>query len=347
MKLPPRWGSTTLWSSRCCASTPVSSTATTTLESPRVRVHAAGTFIRLSSHCRIPSGFVTPRNDERLCHGSGKPAPEPSASGALPPPARLSWRSVASSASSKAYVTPGLPSTREMNPSERGTTTRASIALRSDTTTPPAEATAERICAGVVPWSNRTTVRLKGFPAAVAEPENASAAASAARRRLGRFTVISSSAGGIRRFIASSGKRRAARRRPFPKRYRRRSALADRPRLGLGLAVRQADVVGEDVLVVDHAVCRRIWVHVPGIGPDRVGVAPLVDRETAVVAVEARLGAVRRREHRRDDLEVVRRVAGGSAREDVVGVGEPGARTAGGWVSTLVLVAGEEPARRR
>src|SRR2546423_5545431 len=281
MKLPPRWGSTTLWSSRCCASTPVSSTATTTLESPRVRVHAAGTFIRLSSHCRIPSGFVTPRNDERLCHGSGKPAPEPSASGALPPPARLSWRSVARNVSVKAYVTPGLPSTREMNPSERGTTTSASIALRSDTTTPPAEATAERICAGVVPWSNRTTVRLKGFPAAMAEPENASAAVNAARRRLGRFTVVFLSASGIGSFITPPEYEGPPGGGPS-RETRRRSALADRPRSDIRLAVGQADVVGEDVLVVDQAVRRRVWINVPGVGPDRMGVGPLVDRETAV-----------------------------------------------------------------
>src|SRR2546430_15024304 len=89
-----------------------------------------------------------------------------------------------------------------MKPSARGITTSASIALRSDTTTAPAEPTAERICAEVVPWANRTTVRLNGFPAAVAEPENASAAANAARRRLGRFTVFFSSASGIGGFIA-------------------------------------------------------------------------------------------------------------------------------------------------
>src|SRR2546430_6939234 len=89
-----------------------------------------------------------------------------------------------------------------MKPSARGITTRLSMAVRSDTTTPPAELTAERICAEVVPWANRTTVRLNGFPAAVAEPENASAAANTARRRLGRFTVFFSSASGIGGFIA-------------------------------------------------------------------------------------------------------------------------------------------------
>src|SRR5438876_2942635 len=59
------------FSSRCDACTPVSRTATVTVLSPRVVAHAAGTFMRASSHWRIPSGLVTPRNDEASCQGSG------------------------------------------------------------------------------------------------------------------------------------------------------------------------------------------------------------------------------------------------------------------------------------
>src|ERR671931_1994017 len=101
-------------------------------------------------------------------------------------------------------MTAGLPSTRAMKPSERGTTTSASIALKSETTTAPADVTAERISAGLVPWAKRTTVTSNGFPAAVAEPEIASAAANAARRRLGRFTVFLVSARGRRSYITRS-----------------------------------------------------------------------------------------------------------------------------------------------
>ena len=56
----------------CDPCTPLSITATLT-PAPCVVDQAAGTFIRLSSHWRIPSGLVSPRNEEKSCHGSGGP----------------------------------------------------------------------------------------------------------------------------------------------------------------------------------------------------------------------------------------------------------------------------------
>ena len=94
----------------------------------------------------------------------------------------------------KRPVTSGFEATRESKPDEAGTTASAPIALRSPTTTPPAAVTAPRICAGVEPGENRTTVTPKGLPAAVADPVIASAAANVARRRVGRITVLQVSA---------------------------------------------------------------------------------------------------------------------------------------------------------
>jgi hypothetical protein len=65
------------------------------------------------------------------------------------------------------------------------------------------------IWTGDVPGVNRTTVIPKGFPAAVADPEIASAAKNAARRRLGRFTVVQASAGDRCFYITHSAERRA------------------------------------------------------------------------------------------------------------------------------------------
>src|SRR5437588_5098410 len=45
-------------------------------------------------------------------------------------------------------------------------------------------------------------------------------------------------------------------------------ALADRADLRLRPSVGQTDVVGEDVLVVDQPVLRRVGVGVAGVGPD-------------------------------------------------------------------------------
>ena len=89
------------------------------------------------------------------------------------------------------------------------------------------------------------------------------------------------------------------------------------------LAVRQADIVGEDVLVVDDAVRRRERVDVARVGPDRVRIVALVDRQPAVVAVEPALVAVGWREDGRNDLEVIRRLRAGAAGQDVVGVARP------------------------
>ena len=107
-----------------------------------------------------------------------------------------SWRSAPISVSAKRFVTDCFELTRPSKPAELGTTASASIALRSPTTTPPEAVTAARICAGVVPWANRTTVTPKGLPAAEADPVSASAATSVARRRVGRFTVLQASAAG-------------------------------------------------------------------------------------------------------------------------------------------------------
>ena len=180
MKLPPSEGSTTPRSSRWFASTPVSSTATAIESSPVVRFHAAGTFMRPSSHWRMPSGLVTPRKEERSCHGS---AAKPSGTRSSAP------RWVVSIESWKYAVTARFALRRAAKPVERGTTPSAPISLRSETTTPPAEATAARICAGVVWAENRTTVSPNGFPAAEEDPVSASAATSAASRRVGRFTI--------------------------------------------------------------------------------------------------------------------------------------------------------------
>src|SRR5207244_4824350 len=65
-------------------------------------------------------------------------------------------------------------------------------------------------------------------------------------------------------------------------------------------------------------VLRSVGVYVPSVGPDRVRLVSLGDRETAVVAVETGLSSVRRFEGRRDDLEVKRHLEVRTAAEHVV-----------------------------
>src|SRR2546423_14042598 len=91
---------------------------------------------------------------------------------------------------------------------------------------------------------------------------------------------------------------RAARRAALDCIRRRRLVLADLAGARPGLAVRQADVVGEDILVVDDPVGRRVRIDVPGVGPDGMCVDALVDGQAAVVTVEPALDPIRWREDR-------------------------------------------------
>src|SRR5919197_6484468 len=330
MKFPPRCRSTTLCSSRCSASTPVSRTATTMLRSPLVEAHAPGTCIRLSSHWRMPSGFVTPRNDGSSCQGSGKEPPvPPSLSGARPPPCSFtSPRSLTSSASWKAPTTAEFRRIRSAKPSVFEAAARAPIWLMSLTTTPPAEETAERICAGGVPGAKRTTVIPNGF-AADAEPAKASAPQTAARRRPGRFTMQSVSAPRPKSSITRSGRGKGPPKRPLflvrvcpgelPPARLPGEALPEHALAAVAVAVGKPDVVREDVLVVRDAV-QRERIGVPRVGPDRVRLVTTVHGQPAVVAVEPGLDSVRRREGRREHPEAVRGVVAAPAREHVVGI---------------------------
>lgn len=113
----------------------------------------------------------------------------------------------------------------------------------------------------------------------------------------------------------------------------------------LGLSVWQPGAGSEDVFVVDDAVFGE-RVLVAGVGPDRVRLVAVVDDQSAVVAVEAGLDAVRWCEHRRQDVEGVGQLLAPAAGGDVVGVGQAGAGVAGRRVASLVGVAGGEPGRR-
>src|SRR2546430_2584898 len=100
---------------------------------------------------------------------------------------------------------------------------------------------------------------------------------------------------------------------------------ADRADVELRPSVGQTDVVGEDVLVVDQPVLRRVGVGIAGVGPDWMRLGALGDHEPAVVTVEARLDTVRGREGGRDDLEVVGRLRVAPAGQVVVSVAGRGA----------------------
>src|SRR3989441_4608539 len=78
-----------------------------------------------------------------------------------------------------------------------------------------------------------------------------------------------------------------------------------------------------------------------------MGLGTLVDGQPAVIAIEARLDAVGRREHRREHLEAVWRIAIGAAREDVIRVLQPGPWTARLGIPALVRIAAQEAALRR
>ena len=113
----------------------------------------------------------------------------------------------------------------------------------------------------------------------------------------------------------------------------------------MGLSVWQPGAGSEGVFVVDDAVFGE-RVLVAGVGPDRVRLVAVVDDQSAVVAVDAGLDAVRWCEHRRQDVEGVGQLLAPAAGEDVVGVGQAGAGVAGRRVASLVGVAGGEPGRR-
>src|SRR2546425_5951195 len=110
------------------------------------------------------------------------------------------------------------------------------------------------------------------------------------------------------------------------------SALADLACTEARLSGGQPGAGRENVLVVHDAV---LWIRieVARVRPDRVRGGTRVDRQTAVVAVKAALDAVRRREDRREDPEVVGRPTAPTAGQHIVGVAGPhtgltrGART--------------------
>src|SRR2546428_10956406 len=93
---------------------------------------------------------------------------------------------------------------------------------------------------------------------------------------------------------------------------------------------RQLNGGGEDVLVVYHAVLGE-RVDVARVGPDRVRLGAAVDRQPTVVAVEARLDAIRRREFGRQDREAEWRAAPVVPREQIVQVVPSRPRTGGLW----------------
>ena len=191
------------FSSRCDFWTPVSRTATLMVLSPRVVAHAAGTFIRASSHWRIPSGLVTPRNEEASCHGSVKAGDLPK-TGELTgppraPPSRVSGLSNIDSA--KKPATWELAPIRAPKSRVTGTTAIAPTGLRSVTTSPPAFAIAACICAGVMPLSKRTIVIPNGFGFDCAAGATARNAATQRDRKTSRFTADTPSAVAGRPFI--------------------------------------------------------------------------------------------------------------------------------------------------
>src|SRR5438445_10749519 len=81
----------------------------------------------------------------------------------------------------------------------------------------------------------------------------------------------------------------------------------------------QAHPVGEDVLIMGDAI-QRERIEVARIRPDGMRLRSYLQDQSAVVAVEPGLDAVRGWEDGRDHLEVERRVQPRSAGQDIVGV---------------------------
>src|ERR1700730_13442307 len=79
----------------------------------------------------------------------------------------------------------------------------------------------------------------------------------------------------------------------------------------------EGDRGGEHVLIVHYAV-QRERIHVARIGPEGMRLAFLVDRQSAVVAVESCLVAVWGREPGRDHLEVEWRSQSSAAGQNVI-----------------------------
>ena len=102
-------------------------------------------------------------------------------------------------------------------------------------------------------------------------------------------------------------------------RTRRRLVLSHPPSPRLRGPRWQAHRVGEDVLIMGDAI-QRERVEVARIRPDGMRLRSYLQDQSAVVAVEPGLDAVRRQEDGRDHLEVERCVRTGSARQNIVGV---------------------------
>jgi hypothetical protein len=105
---------------------------------------------------------------------------------------------------------------------------------------------------------------------------------------------------------------------------------ADRAGTGLTLAAWQDDIVCEDVLIAGDAIRGRVRVDIPRVGPARMGLLAQVDRQATVVPVEPCLDAIRRREDRRQNPEVVRQGRARAAGDHIVGVARLHARHPGG-----------------
>src|SRR5439155_18681765 len=209
-------------SCRCDFWTPVSRTATLTVLSPSVVAQAAGTFMRASSHWRIPCGLVTPRNEDASCHGSAKEPDPPKTGEPTEPPRSLPSRVTGPSNidSRKKLATCELAPILAPKSGAVGATAIAPTGLRSVTTSPPAFAMAARICPGVVALSNRTIEIPNGFGLSLAEAGATARSAAAQRdRKTSRFTAQLVSAGAALDLMPgpsfATAERRAAQRRPF------------------------------------------------------------------------------------------------------------------------------------
>src|SRR5262245_556610 len=157
--------------------------------------------MRLSSHCRMPSGLVSPRNEVALCHGSGGVvAPGLPSGGSLfpvwPPGATASGSVNGTTLSSQADLTLLLPLALVTRLWSFDTTAIMPIFERSVVTTAPRSLTTAAISAGLVPGANLRTVTFQGFPAAgvptagVFDIPTSTAAATIAAAQTFRISIL-------------------------------------------------------------------------------------------------------------------------------------------------------------